>query len=53
MLINRTRVKEICGKLSLTQEFTEELDRNVEEIIKKACKRAVQNNRRTVMGRDL
>lgn len=53
MLVNRSRVKEICGKLSVTKEFYEELNKHVEQSIKKACERAVENNRRTVMPRDI
>jgi histone H3/H4 len=53
MLVNRTRVKEICGQINVSQEFTDELDKFVEESIKRACKRAVDNNRRTVMARDI
>jgi histone H3/H4 len=53
MLINRSRVKEVCGNINVTREFLEEMDKHTEETIKKACKRAVENNRRTVMGRDI
>ena len=53
MLVNRTKLKEICGNLSVTQDFYQELERSVEELVKKACKRAVANNRRTVMARDI
>ena len=53
MLVNRSRLKEICGELSVTKEFYDEIEKYVEESIKKACKRAVANNRRTVMARDI
>lgn len=53
MLVNRSRTKEIVGGLNLTQEFHESLEEEVESIIRRACKRAVDNNRRTLMARDL
>jgi len=53
MLVNKSRTKEIVGGLNLTNEFYEELEEEVENIIRKACKRAVDNNRRTLMARDL
>lgn len=53
MLVNRSKVKEIVGSIQVTKEFYDSLEKNVEEIIKKACKRATSNNRRTVMERDL
>jgi histone H3/H4 len=53
MIVNKTRVKEIAGGLNLTQEFYESLEEEVEAIVRKSCKRAVDNNRRTLMARDL
>jgi len=53
MLINRTKMKEIVGKMQITKEFSEELEKHFEEVIQKACKRARDNNRTTVMARDI
>lgn len=53
MLVNRSKVKEIVGSIQMTKGFVEELDKHVEGVIKKACKRAAANNRRTVMIRDI
>jgi histone H3/H4 len=53
MLINRTKVKEIVGSIQISKEFSEELEKQVEDIIQKACKRATANNRTTIMARDL
>ncbi len=53
MLVNRTKLKEIVGSIQITKEFSEELEKEIEEMIRKACKRAIENNRRTVMPRDL
>lgn len=39
--------------LAVATDFYEELNKKVEDIIKKACLRAKQNNRNTVMGRDV
>ena len=53
MIVNKSKTKEIAGGLNLTQEFYESLEEEVESIVRKACKRAVDNNRRTLMARDL
>ena len=53
MLTNRTRIKEVVGSLQVSKEFCDELDKQVEDLIKKACKRAADNNRHTVMARDI
>jgi histone H3/H4 len=53
MIVNRTKIKEIVGVMQVTKEFCDELDKYVEETIKKACKRASANNRRSVMARDI
>lgn len=53
MLINRTRLKEIVGNIQISKGFTEELEKQVEEIVHKSCKRAMENNRTTVMKKDL
>ena len=53
MLVNRTKVKEIVGSIQITKEFYEVLEKQVEEAIKKACKRATANSRTTLMERDL
>jgi len=53
MLINRSKVKEVVGSMQMTKGFLDELEKHVENTIKKACKRANENNRRTVMPRDI
>lgn len=52
-IINRTKLKEIAGELSISGDFPELLEKEVEQIIKKAMERAVANNRKTLMGKDL
>jgi len=56
-LIVRFQVKESAQidekKLNVAEDFYAELEKEVESIIKRACKRAKQNNRTTLMGRDV
>lgn len=40
-------------QLSVAMEFYEELNSEVKRMVEKACKRAIANNRNTVMGRDV
>lgn len=52
-LIVRGKLREHAGELSVSKEFEEVLEKELELILKKACARAKANNRRTVMARDL
>ena len=56
-VIVKSQVKELAkldGKaLSVSEEFYKALEDEVKKIIEKACKRAKQNSRNTVMARDL
>jgi len=56
-IIVRTQVKEMAkidGKaLNVTADFYSALDEKVKKIVEEACKRAKQNSRNTVMGRDV
>jgi len=56
-LVVRTQAKDLCkfdGKeLNVSGDFYERLNKKVEAMIKDACVRAKENNRNTVMGRDL
>lgn len=52
MLINKSKIKEQT-ELQVSEEFVKELEKSVEEIIKKAEKRAKANFRRTIFARDL
>ncbi|PIZ50599.1 DUF1931 domain-containing protein [Candidatus Woesearchaeota archaeon CG_4_10_14_0_2_um_filter_33_13] len=58
MITVRTQVKEILkeselGLDNISADFMDRLDEKVKEIIIKAAKRAKENNRKTVMGRDV
>jgi len=52
-LIVRGKLRERAGDLSVSKEFEEALEKEVELLVKKACERAKANNRRTLMTRDL
>ena len=58
-LVVRTSIKDVVLKYgkdkvtNVSMDFSNELNKKVEEIIEKAVKRAEQNNRRTVQARDL
>ena len=53
MLIIKAKVKEACGDMSVAADFVEALNEKVYELVKKALWRAKENNRRTVMGKDV
>ena len=56
MIIARTQVKEVVkstGITSMSEDFLDRLDEKVKETIEKACQRAKENTRKTVMGRDV
>jgi len=48
---NYTKIGE--KKLSVSNDFYEALDKRVVQLIEEAGKRAVANNRNTLMGRDV
>lgn len=53
MIIVKTKVKEYAENFNVSGEFIDELNKHVKEIVKKSCKRAEANGRRTVMIKDL
>lgn len=59
-IIVRTKIKEVVKKLdedgkvpNISEDVGEELDKIVEEILKKGIERAKKNQRRTLFARDL
>lgn len=55
-LTARTRIKEIVreqGIDNVSADFFDRLDQKVEQIILDSIKRAKENTRKTVMGRDI
>lgn len=51
-LTNKTKIKEMT-EFQVSEEFCEELERQVGDIIKRAETRARENSRRTLLKRDL
>ena len=56
-IIVRSNVKDYAKindrALNVSTDFYEKLNETVIDIIKKSCKRAKENNRNTVMGKDV
>ncbi|HLD39762.1 MAG TPA: DUF1931 domain-containing protein [Candidatus Nanoarchaeia archaeon] len=57
-LVVRTQVKEILkesglGLDNLSGDFMDKLDEKVKQLILEAAKRAKENSRRTIMGKDV
>jgi len=56
MITARTQVKDILkreGINNVANDYMDRLDEKVEQIVKESAKRAKENSRRTVMGRDV
>jgi len=58
MLTVRTQIKEILkdselGVDNISSDFIDRLDERVKDLIVSAAKRAKENSRRTVMGKDV
>jgi hypothetical protein len=51
-LINKSKIREVTS-LAVSEEFSIELEKQVEELIGKAEQRARDNSRRTLLKRDL
>ncbi len=56
-IVVRSNIKEHARvnerALNVSTDFFEKLNKKVVELIKEACTRAKENNRNTVMGKDL
>lgn len=52
-IVNNSKVRGMLGGLNLGEDLIAELERQVEEILRKAGERARGNFRRTVYARDL
>ncbi len=56
-LVVRSNIKDYAKvndrALNVSTDFYEKLNETIIELIKKACKRAKENNRNTVMGKDI
>ena len=51
-LVNKTSVKE-KSEFQISEDFYAELEKTVENLVKKAESRARANNRRTIFARDI
>ena len=52
-MIVKSKIRSMLDGLNLGEDLVNELDRKVEELLKKASERAKGNFRRTVYARDL
>lgn len=52
-VVVKSRIKELAGEYNVAGDFADALNAEVENLVKKACNRAKENNRRTVMAKDL
>jgi histone H3/H4 len=52
VLIVKSKIKDVV-ELNVAEEVSQELERKVEEILKKAEQRARANQRKTIFARDL
>jgi histone H3/H4 len=52
-IIVKSKIRVILGGLNLGEDLASELDKRIEEILKRASERAKGNSRRTVYARDL
>ena len=53
LLVVRSKLKEAAKNMNVASDFADALSKEVEEMVKKACKRADENGRKTVQPRDL
>lgn len=58
MITVRTQVKDIVkesglGINNVSEDFMEKLNEKVKQVVEEACKRAKENGRKTVMGKDV
>ena len=52
-VVVKTQIKEIAKTMNISNDFQDELEKIVTDMIKKAMWRAQQNKRTTIMARDL
>lgn len=52
-IIIKSKLKEVVPDMQISSDVYEALDKEVEKMLKKAEKRARENNRRTLYARDL
>lgn len=52
-LVVKAKVKEAAKGMNVASDFADALDTEVQGMVKRACKRADANGRKTVQARDL
>ena len=52
-VVVKQKIKEIAGDFSVSSDFADKRNSKVTELILEACRRAKENNRHTVMAKDL
>ena len=52
-VIVKSKIKDMVGKVNVSADFNDELNKKVKQMIQDAVKRAEANGRKTVMGRDI
>lgn len=53
MLIVRSKIKEVARDFNVASDFPDALNKVAEMLVKEACMRARENQRRTIMAKDL
>ena len=57
MLVVKTQIKEIVKEISginnISEDFLDRLEQKVTALIEESCRRAKENGRRTLMGKDV
>lgn len=53
MIVIKAKVREACSDMSVSNDFVDTLNERVVEMVRKAVWRAKENNRRTVMAKDI
>jgi len=52
-LVVKAKIKEVCKEFNVAGDVADALNAKTEQILKDACARAVANNRKTVMAKDI
>ncbi len=52
-IVVKSKIRSMLGGLNLGEDLAVELDKQIEDLLKKAANRAKKNFRRTVYARDL
>lgn len=53
LIVVKAKIKEVVGNYQVSNDYVDELDKKVRNLIKKSIERAEANHRRTVMAKDI